>query len=339
MINPYQSWHSVTRFTVQDLQKDLRNIVEIATLAANSHNTQPWKFNIVKNSIEVIPDFNRPLNYSDRTNRQMYISLGCAVGNIIVAAAKCGLETKTDFLPEDNWENCAVKIIFSGKKSGKPLSELYPSIVKRVTNRFPFEPQPIDQKLLDEMENLGQGFGVKVDFITNSELKIKICDLIFEIGKQVYDDKIFKKELSTWTRGTDTLKTDGMPLFDLDMPALLSRMGPKLLMYLPATMLAGREKKLMQSAPAFLTISHSLDNQESWLRTGIAFQLISLRATLEDLSFCPWAGFVEHPIGNEKISKLLGSSDRLLFFARLGKPTKPMPHSPRRPIAEVLAKC
>ncbi|CAN0606011.1 unnamed protein product, partial [Ectocarpus sp. 12 AP-2014] len=36
-----------------------RDFVRFATLAANSHNTQPWKFRIAENAIDILPDFAR----------------------------------------------------------------------------------------------------------------------------------------------------------------------------------------------------------------------------------------------------------------------------------------
>ena len=37
----------------------LRHLVRQATLAASSHNTQPWKFTLAERSITIRPDFTR----------------------------------------------------------------------------------------------------------------------------------------------------------------------------------------------------------------------------------------------------------------------------------------
>ena len=36
-----------------------RELVRQATLAASSHNTQPWKFRVAEQSITILPDFTR----------------------------------------------------------------------------------------------------------------------------------------------------------------------------------------------------------------------------------------------------------------------------------------
>lgn len=35
------------------------DLVRQATLAASSHNTQPWKFRLLADGIDILPDFSR----------------------------------------------------------------------------------------------------------------------------------------------------------------------------------------------------------------------------------------------------------------------------------------
>src|SRR5918995_7363025 len=68
----------------------MRELVRYATLAANGHNTQPWKFAIKENAIEIHPEYTRRLPIVDPHNRELWISLGCALENLIVAACALG---------------------------------------------------------------------------------------------------------------------------------------------------------------------------------------------------------------------------------------------------------
>ena len=40
-------------------EPSLRDFVRFATLAPNSHNTQPWTFRLEENAVEIRPDFSR----------------------------------------------------------------------------------------------------------------------------------------------------------------------------------------------------------------------------------------------------------------------------------------
>ena len=67
-----------------------REMIHSATLAANGHNTQPWKFAIQENAIEIHPDYSRELKVVDPDHRELWISLGCALENLLVAARANG---------------------------------------------------------------------------------------------------------------------------------------------------------------------------------------------------------------------------------------------------------
>ena len=62
-----------------------------ATLAANSHNTQPWIFTAAANAITIAPDFGRRCPAVDPDDHHLFASLGCATENLVHAAAAIGL--------------------------------------------------------------------------------------------------------------------------------------------------------------------------------------------------------------------------------------------------------
>ena len=68
-------------------------LVRFATLAANSHNTQPWKFSIKDSSISMAPDYARRCPIVDPDGHHLFVSLGCATENLMHAAAAAGLKS------------------------------------------------------------------------------------------------------------------------------------------------------------------------------------------------------------------------------------------------------
>jgi hypothetical protein len=63
----------------------LRELVRYATLAASSHNTQPWKFAPRERSISIVPDLARRTPVVDPDDHHLYVSLGCAAENMVHA--------------------------------------------------------------------------------------------------------------------------------------------------------------------------------------------------------------------------------------------------------------
>ncbi len=59
------------------------NLVRAAILASSAHNTQPWRFRIGPGRIDLFADLNRNLGTFDPLRRELYISLGCALENLL----------------------------------------------------------------------------------------------------------------------------------------------------------------------------------------------------------------------------------------------------------------
>ena len=71
---------------------DFLFMVEYAIKAPSGHNTQPWLFRINENSIEIHPNFDRALPVVDFDNRELFISLGCALENLCITALEKGYD-------------------------------------------------------------------------------------------------------------------------------------------------------------------------------------------------------------------------------------------------------
>jgi hypothetical protein len=74
-------------------------LVRAGILAANAHNTQPWRFHIANDTIAVLPDPERHLGAFDPFRREMHLSLGCALENLTQAAPAHGLEARIELIP------------------------------------------------------------------------------------------------------------------------------------------------------------------------------------------------------------------------------------------------
>ena len=66
-------------------QTDLAACVRTATFAPSIHNTQPWRFRVRDNGIDVYADWRRRLDVIDPNGRQLIISVGAAIMNLRLA--------------------------------------------------------------------------------------------------------------------------------------------------------------------------------------------------------------------------------------------------------------
>ena len=75
-------------------------LVRAAVLAANAHNAQPWHFAVTPHRIDVFADPTRTLGTMDPLRREMHLSLGCAIENLVLAGPPNGLATTVTLMPD-----------------------------------------------------------------------------------------------------------------------------------------------------------------------------------------------------------------------------------------------
>jgi hypothetical protein len=102
---------------------DLRDLVRQATLAASSHNTQPWKFRLGERSITILSDFSRRTPIVDPDDHHLFVSLGCATENLVHAALATG--RRADVRMED--DDIAVAFDETTHRSGRRCSRPFQS--------------------------------------------------------------------------------------------------------------------------------------------------------------------------------------------------------------------
>jgi len=78
----------------------MKFLLRYAILAPSSHNSQPWKFRIQDSEINIFTDKDRWLKVADADQRELYISVGCALENLLIAAEHFGYAHQEEYFPE-----------------------------------------------------------------------------------------------------------------------------------------------------------------------------------------------------------------------------------------------
>lgn len=108
---------------------DFDFLVAQATKAPSGHNTQPWLFKQTNSSIEIHPDFTRKLPAVDPSNRELFVSLGCAAENLCLAANSKGYKAAVSV------DDGTGVITVSLTKRSVEADPLFVQIDRRQTNR------------------------------------------------------------------------------------------------------------------------------------------------------------------------------------------------------------
>lgn len=321
--------------TVED---QLRFLVRYAILAPSAHNTQPWRFRIKGNRLTLLPDFSRALAVSDPTHRELYLSLGCALANLIIAARHFGFAFTVEEFPRETGDPVARVVLHPQAQKDAQNVALFGAITQRHSDRTPYEARPVSGELVAHLRALCTDPAVRVDMITDRQVIERIAALTAEATQRAFSHAPVRTELSRWVRSNFTKRPDGMPGFVVGVPDVPSLLAP-LIVRLPlmAKSEAEKARTLLASSPLVAVLSAQDDAPRGWVRTGMVFERAWLGATARGLGCAPYAGAFEVDELHREVERLLGISGfRAQSLLRIGYSGAALHPSPRRSIEDVL---
>ena len=327
MKSNYQAWEiRLQDFEDQKTDIDrLKFLLNFAVLAPSSHNSQPWKFIIKKNNITIKPEFGRALASSDKNHRQLFISIGCALENLLVAADYYNFKAISTY-------GLGVSTNFQKKSflSFHHKDHLLFSIPKRRTNRNEYRSQIPDQAFLDRIKSLTQT-NIQINFVSEKSKKDAIANIVNKAMMTAMDDKEFRKELSQYVKSNITHSPIGMPGTGLGIPTPVSIIAPIMLRYINMSKLSKKkdDKLLKEHTPLFGIISTSEDREKDWIKTGQLYERIALEAERCNIKTHPLAAAIQIGEFYKELQNILQTAFRPQFFFRLGYYDKIVSPSPR----------
>lgn len=171
-------------------------LVNYAVLAPSIYNSQPWKFNISEDGIYLYADESRWLSVADADKSEMYVSLGCALENMVIAAGHFGYNCTVSYFPGEKDLVAAVSLK-PGLQSADS-SRLFYAITSRDTCSLPYEQKVISGADLQALnESLSDG-AVRILIAGDQDTKDRFRELVTRADAVQYSDASFKSELGHW---------------------------------------------------------------------------------------------------------------------------------------------
>ncbi|TSD01677.1 MAG: hypothetical protein Greene07144_693 [Parcubacteria group bacterium Greene0714_4] len=314
-------------------EQKLRFLVRYAVLAPSSHNSQPWSFVASGSHIDLIPDLSRALEISDIDHRQLHISMGTALENLLIAAEYFGYATHVSYLLGRVAGTEQIRIEFAEQTTEVAQNDrrLVEAILRRHTNRGEYTKEIPEASFLEEIRKLTTD-AIRIDIVTNPVKKQALADVTIRAGIAAMDDPKFRAELSRYLKNNQTRSPLGMPAFGMGIPTLLSFIVPFLSQFFNINKLREKADRalLTEHTPAILVISTAHDTPEYWIKTGKIYERIALEATAHGMHTNPMAAAIQIGDFYMELQKILGiKSTRPQFFSRLGYAKSETRHSPR----------
>ncbi len=313
-----------------------RDMIRQATLAANSHNTQPWRFRVRESGIDVLPDLARQLPAVDPDNHHLFASLGCAAENLAIASGARGRSGVLAFNPDNGGE---VTFVLGG--SSVPEPSLLAAIAQRQSTRGDYDGRSVSAEDLRSLEAASAVAGVDMVLVTDRPPINRIRDLVAAGNATQIADPAFMRELKAWLRFSPrrALQTgDGLFSAASGNPALPEWLGP-MLFDLTFKADSDNEKYARQiaSSAGIAVFLARKDDPEHWVLAGRACQRFALRATSLGMKHAFLNQPVEVATLRADLASLVGLPGRRPdIVMRFGYGAS-LPFSARRPVEAVLA--
>ncbi|MCB1369599.1 MAG: nitroreductase family protein [Rhodovulum sp.] len=311
----------------------LSDLVRYATLAANGHNTQPWRFAASASGIAVTPDFSRRTPVVDPDDHHLFASLGCAAENLSLAARAAGRSGT----PAIGAEGIEIDLAPAAPAAGP----LFAAIPHRQSTRSDYDGSTIDPALVDRLIAAAAGHGVEAIFISEPAEREAVLELVVAGNTAQLADPAFVRELKDWIRFSPAeaaRRGDGLFAAASGNPALPDWAGRLVIdRVLTAEAENARYVRQIRSSSGLLVLVGPSDDPPGWMRAGLACQRLSLLATAEGLKLAFVNQAVEDLPSRTELRSLLGLGERRPnLVLRIGR-AAPLPFSPRRPVEAVLA--
>jgi nitroreductase len=311
------------------LGERLTFLLRYAILAPSTHNTQPWKFRIKDAEIEIHVDRSRWLRVADADQRELHISIGCALENLLIAAEHFGMGHHVIYFPETGKDDhvATVRFVPDGEPTQFRRPELFDAIVERATNHHTFEARAVPDSERRWLADCCAEEGIALWMTDDAEIKRKVDGLTERADAEQFADPAWRQELGRWL---------GQGVFGNSW--MVSKLGQLAVTYLNLSKgIAKKDSDLLQSAPLLAVLTSKQNHPDVQTQIGQAFQRIALTATVLGLRVHPMSQILEFPELKQELMMLLPKQDLIPQHTfRLGYAIGEVEHTPRRPLSEVL---
>ncbi len=315
------------------MSQQLVEMIRYATLAANGHNTQPWKFAIRQDVVEIHPDYNRRLPVVDPHDRELWISLGCALENLLLAARAAGYAAEVAY-PEAQ-ERIHVRLTADVPQAGP----LFDAIPLRQTTRSVYDSRPVPAANLDSMQSVPREPGVSLRLLT-APAEIETALEYVNVGNlRQYADRAFVDELVAWLRFNkqEAMATlDGLYSRCSGNPAVPRWLGQMFVGGTKPQQQADADAAKLRSAAGVIVIATDADDKAAWVRAGQVYERLTLQMTALNIKSALLNQPIEVAELRSQFQDALGlNAAQPQLLMRYGY-ANALPRSLRRPVQQVL---
>lgn len=309
-------------------EEQFKFLVRYAALAPSNRNSQPWRFSVGRDQITLHADMSRWQQVSDSHQRELHLSLGCALENLLIALEHFGLGHVVTICPdaEDSSIVAQVAVLDRSIPSYFRTRDMFPAIVRRRTHHGQYLRRAVSSRVLGVLKACNPD-GELVLFLSHDPaIKKTVTRLAFEGDALSLANSKYREELAD-SIGAGSF--GGPWLLALAQQFAVAHLGAR------KTIARGSHEALAGS-PVFGLISGESSHRLVQIKAGQLLERLYLAAASHGLSLQPVSQLLETEQVQAKFAKLFRAGGVPLVPFRLGYSAAIASPTPRLPLAEVL---
>jgi nitroreductase len=315
----------------------LIHAVRYAILAPSSHNSQPWRFRVVGDQLELYADRTRALAVIDHADRELLISCGAALFSLRVCLRNFGVESAVDLQPNGPIDDLLARVHIAGRLERTDEDRrLFWAITQRRTTRTAYEARELPDQLQRSLASAVESEGAWFWRIRTPQQRVELVELIASADREQWSDPRVRRELAAWIHPNRHTSHDGVPGYAVGLGDIMSVAAPFVMRTFDlGDGVAARDRDIAEDSPMLAVIGTEADNSRDWLMAGQALMRLLLSATAEGVR----ASYLNQPIElshfRARLRDMLSSAIYPQLCLRLGYGPMVKP-TPRRAIGDVL---
>lgn len=303
-------------------------------LAPSVFNTQPWRWRIAGDVMELYADLDRRLTSTDPDGRLLLLSCGTALGHARTALAAAGWAATVERLPDPARPDLLARVHLGAAIPVDPEAQLMAGAMKRRrTDRRAFGEREVPDAVISRLRRFVEAEGAHLHLVRPDQMPMLAVATDRAAGVETADPA-YRAELERWT-SRPPWTGDGVP------PSTAVEQSPRRVPvrdFSPAThpgLTAGHHH---DKGASYVVLFGSSDAPLDLLRGGEALSALLLEATANGLATAPLSDAIEVAWTRRLMRELLAGTGEPYVAVRLGylHLVAPLPAVPRRDPAEVI---
>ena len=328
---------------VPGLDPVLADVLFHASLAPSGHNAQPWLVRVLEpNRLLIGTTRDRWLPAVDPVNRELFLSLGCFLENLIVTARHRGLDLDYRTVGATPGDTEVLEVTL---RPAQRSSFVLDAILQRRCVRSHHQAQELRSA---DVQALSAPFGDQLAFFPSGSAQARwLAEATVEANRVQANRDPAQEELSRWIRWSDDdarehrngLTTTSMEITGLSGWYMRHFMNPSSAMTADFRERGvARVREQVQSCGGWLVITSPAASVAALVETGRMFERMWLGCRERMLAIHPMSQVLEETPFRDLVNEQLGVTGHVQFVVRASYLARyPEPVSLRMPVSRFVS--